>query len=509
MLNLFTFERNEMALRPSNKTRTNLQIFITVALAISLGTLAGITQAQDRIRVETNQVLVPVLVVDEGRSRVLSRDKNFLRAGLAGDAQLEEAMVEGTVIRNLTAADFQVFEDGKKQSVQKVTYERSLYWDVRDNLGHHTEYMGAGEGKWSTSEWPQGLVANVYPPQYTVAYARPESPEGSCHQIRVKVNRSNAFVVARSEYCNIEHAALDPVKGTKLGDQLERDLAAPNHNNVDLLLLAIPLFTKTDSARVHIALDWPGELMKEKIRTKGVLGMIFKEDGSLMTRFSDFATLEGVPFSDLPGFQSDGSGEYLPENRYDGQVELPPGKYELRVALGDGKRFGRADIPLIVERYNKENLAISPVSVCKRISDVSSNSSQHAPKLPGAWKELPANYVPLVSNETEFKPTGNTRFKSGETLYIYFEIYEPLRDGAPQATVDFQMRIVDVRTRELKSDSTPISASPYLKADSAIIPIGRGIDISKLAKGAYRLDVRASDSTGMSTDWRTVTFTVE
>ncbi len=291
---------------------------------------------------------------------------------------------------------------------------------------------------------------------------------------------------------------------------MERDLAAPRHNNVDLSLLAIPLFTKSDSARVHIGLDWPGELMKSKMRTKGVLGMIFKEDGSLITRFSDFAGREGVPwYGDLPGFQSNGPDEHWPENRYDAQVELPPGKYKLRVALGDGKRFGRADIPLDVESYDKKELAISPVSVCKRISDVSGNSPHRTPTLPGAWKELPGNYVPLVSNETEFKPTGNTRFKAGETLYVYFEIYEPLRDGAPQTTVDFQMRIVDVQTRELKSDSTPISASPYLKADSAIIPIGRGIDISKLAKGAYRLDVRATDSAGKSTDWRSVTFTVE
>jgi hypothetical protein len=484
------------------------------AILVSYAALCAVgpdTIAQDRIRVETNQVLVPVHVLDKERALVLSRDKDFNRAALAGDAQLVEAMVEGMVIRNLTAADFQVLEDGKEQLIQNVTYERSLYWDVRDNVGHHTEYMGSGGGKWSTSEWPQGLIGDEEAPHYVIAYARPQSPVGSCHQIRVKVNRPNVLVGARSEYCNIEHAASDPVKGTKLGDQLESDLAAPKHNNVDLSLLVIPLFTKSDSARVHIAIDWPGELMKDKIRTKGILGMIFKEDGSLVTRFSDLAVRSGVPNSDRPGFKGNRSDEYLylPENRYDGQVELSPGKYEVRVALGDGKRFGRADIPLTVESYDKKELAISPVSVCKRISDVSGNSPQHTPTLPGAWKELPGNYVPLVSNDTEFKPTGKTRFKAGQTLYLYFEVYEPWRDGAPQATVDFQMRIVDVKTGELKGDSTPISASPYLKAGSSIIPVGRGIDISKLPKGGYRLDVRATDAAGKSTDWRSVTFTVE
>jgi hypothetical protein len=42
-----------------------------------------------------------------------------------------------------------------------------------------------------------------------------------------------------------------------------------------------------------------------------------------------------------------------------------------------------------------------------------------------------------------------------------------------------------------------------------VIPIGRGIDISKLPNGSYRLDVQATDSTGKSTAWRTANFTVE
>jgi hypothetical protein len=35
------------------------------------------------------------------------------------------------------------------------------------------------------------------------------------------------------------------------------------------------------------------------------------------------------------------------------------------------------------------------------------------------------------------------------------------------------------------------------------------MDISKLPKGSYRLDVQATDSAGKSTPWRTASFTVE
>jgi hypothetical protein len=352
------------------------------------------------------------------------------------------------------------------------------------------------------------IADNVYP-HYLVSYALPESSPGSCHQIRVKVNRPNAIIVARSEYCNSQHSASDPLNGTKLGEQLENELAGPKKSNVDISLLAAAFYTERDAARVHIALDWPWKSLKDKSRTRGVLGMVLKKDGSLATRFSDVADKEGVSdreFAQIGSQLGLGRDQSPPEHRYDLQVNLPPGEYDVRVALGDGTRFGRAEIPLAIDSYDKNALAISAVSLCKQISDVSSN----ARKLPGAWTaKLPGNYVPLVSNDTEFKPTSNTRFIAGETMYVYFEIYEPLREGDRNAIVDFEIRIVDLKTGELKSDPQPISATPYLRAGSSIVPIGRGIDISKVPKGSYRLDVRAVDSHGKSTAWRSVNFTVE
>lgn len=114
-----------------------------------------------------------------------------------------------------------------------------------------------------------------------------------------------------------------------------------------------------------------------------------------------------------------------------------------------------------------------------------------------------------MSSDVEFKPIGNTRFKKGGTLYTYFEIYQALVEGQSPATVQIQTRIVDLKTGEAKSHSQPISATPCMKAGSSIVPVGRGMDISKLPNGSYRLDVQATDSTGKSTPWRSANFTVE
>jgi hypothetical protein len=75
--------------------------------------------------------------------------------------------------------------------------------------------------------------------------------------------------------------------------------------------------------------------------------------------------------------------------------------------------------------------------------------------------------------------------------------------------VQIQLRVTDLRTGEVKSDPEPISAMTYAKPGYPVIPIGRGINIKDLPKGSYRLDVRATDSNGMSAAWRSVNFTVQ
>ena len=484
------------------------RIFIFTLMLCSLSD--PLTLAQDPIRIETNEVLLPTIVYDRERIRLLRNDTGRLwQAYSAGEMGLVDDIVEGLVIPGLGRNDFHVIEDGKEQTIRNVAYERSLYWDVRDNTGHHTEYIGPGGGKWSSGEWPPNVAAELEPPHYLIAFVPPESAEGSCHQIQVKVNRPNAMVLARSEYCNSKHSASDPLNGTMLGKQLEDDLTSAKSSEVNSSLLAVSFFTEGEGARVHVSVDWPSNSLKRSSRTVGVLGKVFKKDGSLVTRFSD--VFESVEPSHV--FNGVNSAPHINEalTRYETQLVLPPAEYLVRVVFGDGTKFGRDQVDFPVYTHAKKELDISQVSLCKQIDDVSPYSPQNKPKLPGAWgQKLPGDYRPLVSRDVEFKPTGNTRFKKASTLYTYFEIYEPSSvEGQSSAIVQFQMRIVDSKTGEVISDSQPISAAPYKKTGSSIIPVGRGLDISKLPKGSYRLDVQATDSTGKSTPWRTANFTVE
>jgi hypothetical protein len=254
--------------------------------------------------------------------------------------------------------------------------------------------------------------------------------------------------------------------------------------------------------------------------------------------------------------------QHLPA-RYETQISLPTGEYELKVILSDGGKFGRAEVPLFIDRYDGKQLAISSVMLCKRYRDA------HVAAVERAAANFAPQYVPLVSKGIEFTPTGDTRFKKGEPLIPYFEVYEPLipyfevyepllaagsgqspgmpasagmtseragatmpagmtTEGAAGATpegmtipgngggnpsttlkVEAHIRILDAKTGKVVKDFPPVDATPYMNPGSTTIPIAREISFEQLPKGAYRLEVQATDSAGRTTAVRTADFTVE
>jgi hypothetical protein len=122
---------------------------------------------------------------------------------------------------------------------------------------------------------------------------------------------------------------------------------------------------------------------------------------------------------------------------------------------------------------------------------------------------MPFEFVPLVSKGIEFTPTGDTRFKKKEPMIAYFEVLEPLLAGTGPTRVQFQMRITDVKTGEVKSDTGLRPSDSYIQTGKTVIPIAEQIAIHELPSGTYRLEVQASDSAGKSTVWRAASFTIE
>jgi hypothetical protein len=483
--------------------------------------------AQDMysIRVGTHQVLVPTFVYDKSQVAAAGSLTCPVVDEKGGPAVVETCRAD--VVPGLTVNDFHLFEDGKEQRIQTVKVEPIRSVGVRDNAGYFVEDSNTPRGKWSTSDFPGTSSPSTYQPFfYLIAYTPPGSAPGSCHRIKVKVGRHNSYVYVRSQYCNTKLSASDPLNGTKFGNQLAGYLVSPQTGKIGLSVQTSFFYAGAGAGRVDITLEFPWASLKHGRdpggldATIGVLGVVDRKDGTPAARFSDL----GCCPSDHPKLYSDalpvhhGSvdtsvsalGLYPKERdvyslptRYETQFNLPAGEYALKILLSDGSQFGRAEAPLNVEAYDGKQLAVSSVVLCKRFRDAvvaaqTSDTVKLAPK-----------YVPLVSKGVQFTPTGDTTLRKGESLFAYFEVYEPLLTSAPTTAVQTELKLTDVKTGEFKADSGPRSAADWIQPGKTVIPIADKIEADKLPPGLYRLEVQATDSTGKSTVWRAANFTVQ
>ena len=474
-----------------------------------------------------------------------------------------------TEVQDLSGKDFRLFEDGVEQQIE--SFEAAAWRTVvRDNLGWHLQASVTPRGIWSLSELSTlKKVPFVTTGFHVLGYVPRDAKEG-CHRIRVEVNRPNLLVFARDEYCG-GRSPSDPLVGTGQGKELERILASEKRGKIPLSLQGATFYTGGDHSLVDLSLRFSSNDLYRKWDASnwtlyariGVMGVIRREDGTVAARFSDLLYPSYWPTFDQGGAKyiewekgttnlstavprlltpgtagkvavsDSGTGnstlalsfpnvanEIAPDEaaiktalnssdpfwlptRYETQVDLPVGDYDLEIVLNDGWNFGRAKIRLTVEPYDGKQLALSSAALCKSLRSAAVAAKENA------QANFAPQYVPLVSKDILFSPSGDTSFAKGEPLFAYFEVYEPQLAENPAAPVSVHMRILDSNTGNTKEDFAPIDAASYKQAGSSVLRIGRKIPIDRLPKGSYCLEMQAAGSMGRSTAWRAANFTVE
>lgn len=472
------------------------------------------------IRVESNEVLVPVLVLDKMHlAEAQHMDPGILRYETAnGDTKAWESIG----VRGLSRRDFRVFEDGREQPIVNVsiTFQGvSPSPLVRDNTGRYREFVGIGGGTWTERAWedtwiptlPKGETYFNPPPLpiYMVAFMPRSTTAGSCHHVTVQVNRPDSVTYSRREYCDVRRGTpADPLNGTKLGKQLRAALNSKESGKTGLFVAAIPLFSRAGFL-TRIVADFPDKPFYDDCvsspEVAGVLGEISATSGDLVERFSDvgfWSVANGGAVGILTALLPlDPQCYFDGPFRYETQIKLPSGEYSVRVALKDGGKHWVAQTPLIVPRYNVNQLAISGIVLARRFRP-SSTTTQISPTV------LPENFSPLITKGVEVTPTANPRFREGGPVYFYFQVYDPQMLGARQETVTLHMQILGLKTGQVVKQLEPANVAPYAKPGDPVIPIGGGIDITQLPQGHYQLQAQATDSAGHSTAWRSVDFTI-
>ena len=340
-----------------------------------------------------------------------------------------------------------------------------------------------------------GRVAQEQDEYYLLGYTPLiDSAEGSCHDLRVKVDRGDLEVRARKSYCTSK--PVDLLSGKPVGKDLEAKAAGNAPGNIAAKMQLPWFYSAPNVARVDVAMDIvppPMKFQKEKGKLHAefdLAGVAYKPDGSVAARVSDAVKLE---FDNQQ--QADAFMKAL--YHYENQFELAPGQYNFRMALSAGEQsFGKVETPIGIEQWNGQTLSMSGIAL-------SHDARQAADLAAGLDVSLLDGMRPLVAKATEVVPTGTPQFHAGDRGFIYFEAYEPqltalanAKPDTPLPLVGARIRVLDRKTGEQKEDTGVKTIGSFMRPGNPVIPVISILPMDKLSPGAYKLEVSVMHQSG-------------
>ncbi len=364
----------------------------------------------------------------------------------------------------------------------------------------------------NTNDLLPGLekIAREQSEYYLLGYTPPNSPDGSCHTLKVTVERGGTNVRARSGFCN--SAPADPLEGKPIEKELETRAsvagaaggggaaaagAAANPGSLET-----PYFyTAANEAKVHLAMDVPPSSIEfDKAKGKyhadlNVLGIAYRADGTVASRFSDEVTLD----------MEKGEWEKFLKSpmHYENQFLIAPGQYRLSVVLSGGsQKFASYQTGLAIDPYDGKRFSLSGVALSDEFGPVA--------ELGGALDaDLLADRTPLVVKDFEFTPSGSNRFKKSEKAALYTQIYVPRLTEPNPPTVKFTYMVMDPKSGKPLVGAAAVDVTSYVQKGSPVIPVAFKLPLEKLDKGEYLLEMQASEGPGDLTAISAVKFVVE
>jgi VWFA-related protein len=362
----------------------------------------------------------------------------------------------------------------------------------------------------NTNDLTTGLqkIAREQNEYYLLGFSPSDSAEGSCHTLKVKVERGGTTVRARSGYCNVRPA--DALAGTPVEKELEARASSSSVGSSGGSsaaasgggsLQAPYFYTASSEARVNLAMELPlSSVQFDKVKGKyhadvNVLGIAYRPDGSVAARFSDTQTY------DLE--KDDWKQITKAPIHYQNQFVIAPGQYRLTVVLsGGGQNFSKYEIPLSIDSYDGKSFSLSGIALTKHLERVSD--------LGGALDEdLLADHTPLVVHQMEVIPSGSYRFSKKDKVALYAQVYQPSAASANAAALRVAYQVVDLKTGKPVFATGTIDASGFVEKGNPVVPLALVIPVDTLAPGNYRVELQAGEVGGASSPVRTVEFVAE
>ena len=334
---------------------------------------------------------------------------------------------------------------------------------------------------------------------YLLGYVPPHpGHEGNYHRIRVKVDRGGTEVRARSGYA--ETRSPDILAGKAEAVALEAKVASFEAGEIPVALSAPYFYVKPGVARVNLALSIPASAVKfqkrgDNFRSQiSVLGIAYRDDGSVAARFSDMSSLD---------YEKDEIKEVRKADlNYQTSFKIAPGEYTFKLVLSaDGEKFGKYVVPLIVEPFSGKQFTLSgPAFGDRSVPSPLSSADIDQKLIEGS--------SPMVANGVQIIPSSKNRFNKDMQPVVYVEVYDPILESSnPQMGILYD--IVDRHTHQKVYSSYTIYINENIHPGNPLVPVSFKLPMEKLPAASYQLEVWGRDSAGNITPVRTGDFSVE
>jgi VWFA-related protein len=323
---------------------------------------------------------------------------------------------------------------------------------------------------------------------YILGYTPAESAEGSCHVLRVKVDRSGVNVRSRTGYCNAK--SHDLLSGNPVEKDLETRIASTQSGAIPATAELPYFYSAPGIARVNLTLEIASEPLKfEKVKGRfhadiNVLGIASTPDGAAAARFSDTLKLDFPDKKQVEEFKEK-------PLHYENQFDIGAGNYTLKTVFSSGgNNFGKVEMPLAIDKYDGAQFAISSLALSRQYMSIAQAGS-------GLDAALIEDRTPLIAGNVEVIPSGSSQFHKGEPALFYFELYEPLlvnADPAQPPAIAIRERILDRKTGEVKADTGGMRLDMPKTMGNPVIRNAEKILVDQLPAGAYTLELSAQDT---------------
>jgi hypothetical protein len=328
-------------------------------------------------------------------------------------------------------------------------------------------------------------IAREQDQYYVIGFTPPESAEGSCHTLNVKVAKGDS-VRSRTGFCNVRQ--VDLLAGKPAETELEALAVGVSAGKLGAPLQLPFFYASPNVARVNVAMEIPSNSFKfDKVKGKlhaemNILGIAYRPDNSVAAKFSDTLKFDYENKVQVDEFNKQ-------PVHYESQLDIASGQYTFKVVFSaGGENFGKIEKPLVIEPYDGKQFAMSALALgALRKADES-----------GMDTVLIEDKVPLVAAGVQDVPAGQYAFHQSDTPGVYMELYEPGLTEEKPPQINIAIKITDRKTGEAKISSGNMGVDSFIRKGNPTVPVIMRLPVKDLPPGSYRLDVTGLDSAGKS-----------